>query len=79
MHEAVFSEKSLCIVPGIAFGKNGERLGYGKGYYDRFLESFKGKTVGLSFEECLSENIPMEAHDRKIDYLVTDKKIYKIL
>lgn len=77
--KAVFSEKSLCIVPGIAFGKNGERLGYGKGYYDRFLESFKGKTVGLSFEECLSENIPMEAHDRKIDYLVTDKKIYKIL
>lgn len=77
--KAVFTEKSLCIVPGISFGKTGERLGYGKGYYDRFLSTFKGKTVGLSFEECLSECIPMEKHDRKIDYLITDEKIYKIL
>ena len=58
---------------------NGERLGFGKGYYDRFLESFNGITVGLSFEECLSDSIPMEEHDKKIDYLITDKKIYKIL
>lgn len=74
--KAVFTEKSLCIVPGVAFGINGERLGFGKGYYDRFLESFNGKTVGLSFEECLSDSIPMETHDRKIDYLITDKEIY---
>ena len=77
--KAVFSNKSLCIVPGVAFGRNGERLGFGKGYYDRFLESFNGITVGLSFEECLSDSIPMEEHDKKIDYLITDKKIYKIL
>ena len=77
--KATFSEKSLCIVPGVAFGRNGERLGFGKGYYDRFLESFNGRTVGLSFEECMSDSIPMEEHDRKIDYLITDKKIYKIL
>ena len=75
--KAYSTEKSVCIVPGIAFGKNGERLGYGKGYYDRFLETFKGKTVALSFEECLSNDIPMESHDKKINYLFTDKKIYK--
>lgn len=77
--KAASSENSLCIVPGVAFGRNGERLGFGKGYYDRFLEDFKGKTVGLSFEECLSASIPMETHDKKIDYLITDKKIYKFL
>ena len=77
--KASFSNKSLCIVPGVAFGRKGERLGFGKGYYDRFLESFNGITVGLSFEECLSDSIPMEEHDKKIDYLITDKKIYKIL
>lgn len=77
--KAAFSEKSLCIVPGVAFGVNGERLGYGKGYYDRFLENFSGKVVALSFEECLSDKIPMEKYDRKTDYLITDKKIYKIL
>lgn len=75
--KAEFSENSLCIVPGIAFGRKGERLGYGKGYYDRFLQNFSGKTVALSFEECLCENIPMETHDIKINYLFTDKEIYK--
>lgn len=74
-----FTENSLCIVPGIAFGKNGERLGYGKGYYDRFLENFSGTVIALSFEESLSDKIPMEKHDKKTDYLITDKKIYKIL
>ena len=76
--KAVFTENSLCIVPGVTFGKKGERLGYGKGYYDRFLSSFRGKKLALSFEECLSDEIPMEAHDIKIDYLITDKEIYKI-
>ena len=77
--KAVFTDRTLCIVPGVAFGKKGERLGFGKGYYDRFLEAFTGKTVGMSFEECLTDEIPMEKHDRKMDYLITDEKIYKIL
>ncbi len=75
--KAYFTEKSLCIVPGLAFGVNGERLGKGKGYYDRFLSEFTGKNVGLSFEERISDRIPMEKHDIKIDYLVTENKIYK--
>lgn len=75
--KAVFTEKSLCIVPGLAFGIKGERLGKGKGYYDRFLSEFTGKTVGLSFEDRISDSIPMEKHDIKIDYLATENKIYK--
>lgn len=75
--KAEFTEKSLCIVPGLAFGIKGERLGKGKGYYDRFLSEFTGTTAGLSFEERISDSIPMEKHDIKIDYLVTENKIYK--
>lgn len=75
--EAFFTEKSLCIVPGLAFSKKGERLGKGKGYYDRFLMQFSGKTVGVSLEETVYESIPTEKHDIKIDYLVTENKIYK--
>lgn len=75
--EAFYTEKSLCIVPGVAFGLKGERLGMGKGYYDRFLSEFTGKTVGLSFEERLCDNIPMDKHDIEIEYLVTENKIYK--
>lgn len=75
--KAEFTKKSLCIVPGITFGKKGERLGYGRGYYDRFLRNFSGKTVALCFEECLCDRIPMEEHDIKINYLITEKEIYK--
>ena len=68
---------TLCVVPGIAFNPDGYRIGYGKGYYDRFLSCFKGKSVGLCFDECLIDEIPTDGYDRKVDYLITDKKIYK--
>lgn len=74
--EAVFDERTVCIVPGIAFSLSGHRLGYGKGYYDRFLSGFKGVSVGFCFEECVMENLPTDKHDMKINYLITDKRIY---
>ncbi len=67
---------SLCLVPGLSFSPNGGRLGYGKGYYDRFLERFKGVSVGICFESCISENLILDEHDIKVNYLITDKKIY---
>ncbi len=71
------SENTLCIVPGLAFDKKGYRLGYGKGYYDRFLENFNGISAGLCFEAMLEEILPTDKFDKKTDYLITDKKIYK--
>jgi len=68
---------SLCIVPGLAFDKKGYRLGYGKGYYDRFLETFNGISIGLCFDEMLEDALPTDNFDKKADYLITDKKIYK--
>lgn len=72
-----YCENAVCIVPGLAFDKNGYRLGYGKGYYDRFLEKFKGISVGLCFDEMLADTLPTDDFDKKVDYLITDKKIYK--
>lgn len=74
--KAESSSRDVCFVPGICFDKYGYRIGYGKGYYDRFLEGFDGLTVGVCFEECLCEALPCDINDKKVNYLITDKKIY---
>lgn len=71
------SDDSLCIVPGVCFDKRGYRLGYGKGYYDRFLCGFKGKTIGVVMEKFLVDELPIYDTDVKIDTIITDKNIYR--
>ena len=68
----------LMIVPGIAFTRDGDRLGFGGGYYDRYLQMYKeAVTVGYAFEEQLFDAIPSEAHDRRLDFVVTQKECYE--
>ena len=73
-----YTKNSLCIVPALAFDNYGYRLGYGKGYYDRFLERFKGISIGLCFSDCLCEKLPRDSYDKKADYIVTNEKIYDL-
>lgn len=70
-------EQTLCIVPGLAFTHEGFRLGYGKGYYDRFLAGQNIKTLGLCYEELMLPRLPVEAHDRPVDLVLTEQEIYK--
>lgn len=66
----------LLVVPGIAFDKKGYRLGYGKGYYDRYLAEKKPKlTIGLAYNFQLLENLPHNAHDKKVDAVATEDEI----
>ena len=60
----------IIIVPGIAFDKKGYRIGYGKGYYDRFLKNFKGNTIGIAFKEQVIDTIPHMPHDIPVQKLV---------
>lgn len=64
---------SLVLVPGMAFDRNGHRLGHGKGYYDRFLSGFSGKTIGIC--SVLLPDVPVEPHDRTMDAIATDQGI----
>ena len=73
--EALFDSETLCIVPGLSFDKDGYRLGFGKGYYDRFLASFPGKTVGLCYEECVCEKTIRDKFDKSVSALITDTEI----
>ena len=65
------SSSAVCIVPGLAFDIDGYRIGYGGGYYDRFLRDFKGFKIGLCYEELILD-VPIESHDEKVDIVITD-------
>ena len=74
------SEDTLVIVPGVAFDANGYRVGYGKGFYDRFLKDKRQMTViGLCFSGQLVEEIPHDEHDIKMDKIITEEIQYSFL
>ena len=66
----------LILVPGVAFSQKLHRLGYGGGYYDRFLKENDAITCGLFFEEQKGEFL-CEEHDVSLDFIITDTKIYE--
>lgn len=67
---------SVCLVPGIAFTRSGYRVGYGGGYFDRFLSVFSGIAIGLAFELQLVDSFPLDAHDIPVHLLVTEERVY---
>ena len=74
------SEDTLIIVPGVAFDAKGYRVGYGKGFYDRFLKDKRQITVmGLCFSSQVVEEIPYDEHDIKMDKIITEEIQYSFL
>ena len=65
----------LVIVPGLGFDKNGFRIGYGKGYYDRFLSDFRGISAGLCFDICLADAIARDDRDIPVKMVITESGV----
>ena len=67
----------VIIVPAVAYDKNCYRLGYGGGFYDRFLENLRkdAVTIGIAFDLQIFDEVPKEAHDAQLDYIVTESRI----
>ncbi|MEO0796038.1 MAG: 5-formyltetrahydrofolate cyclo-ligase [Verrucomicrobiota bacterium] len=65
----------IVVVPGAAFDLRGNRIGYGKGYYDRLLEGVSAVKIGLAFDRQMMETIPVEDHDIPMDILVTNERL----
>ncbi len=64
------------LVPGLGFNKKGNRLGRGRGFYDKALADYKGPKVGICFGcQVLAENFPVEEHDINVDFVVTENEI----
>lgn len=70
-------EIDLLIVPGVAFARDGFRLGYGKGFYDRELSRMTEATVsvGLCYDFQLCDALPIEDHDQRLDFVVTETQL----
>jgi 5-formyltetrahydrofolate cyclo-ligase len=64
----------LALVPAVCFDRRGFRLGFGGGYYDRWLSGFSGITVGLCRDCILQDQVPIEDHDCRVDLLLTETR-----
>lgn len=72
------AENSIAIVPGLAFDEQGYRLGYGGGYYDRFLADYSGVSVGLCRRANMAtEALPLNEYDLPVDIVVTDTRVLR--
>lgn len=74
-----FWEHALVLCPGVAFDNRGYRLGYGAGYYDKFLaREPEHITIGVAYGSQIGADLPVEAHDMPLDYIVTDRELFQI-
>ncbi len=72
------AEVQLICVPGVAFDRKGGRLGYGGGFYDRFLESCPAPRVALAFGLQIVGEVPREAHDLLVHRIVTEQEVITV-
>lgn len=68
-------DNSVIIVPALCFDKRGYRLGYGKGYYDRFLEKHSLISVGLCYNSLVKNEIPIDKYDKPVNFILTESQI----
>jgi 5-formyltetrahydrofolate cyclo-ligase len=71
-------KRTVCIIPAMSYDKNGFRLGYGKGYYDRYLSSKDVLKIGVCYTQFLSDNIPRGRFDLSVDIIVTEKGVITV-
>ncbi len=78
--EAVEVEKlDAVLIPGLGFSSHGERLGRGKGFYDKYLFNFKGLKIGVCFDcQWTEDHLPMDDWDIKMNYIITESKCVEI-
>lgn len=76
--EASEKDMDVIFVPGLAFDRNGGRMGFGKGYYDKLLQNGKGKKIGLCYDFQLFDSIPTQSHDVPMDCIITEKETIEI-
>lgn len=72
------SELDLIIVPAVAYDRNGNRLGRGKGFYDRLLATTKASTIGVAYDFQLLDEIPCEPHDVPVDIVITQTSLITV-
>lgn len=68
-------EGTLILVPALAYDRQGYRIGYGGGYYDRYLRTHPARTLGVTYEDFLLDRIPREPHDLSVFEVATERRV----
>lgn len=66
----------ICIVPAVVFDKKGYRIGYGGGYYDRYLSGFRGTKVGMAYRDFIVNSVPHGRFDLTVDVMMSERGLY---
>ncbi|MGD1996169.1 MAG: 5-formyltetrahydrofolate cyclo-ligase [Anaerolineae bacterium] len=69
----------VVLTPGVAFDRQGGRLGFGGGYYDRLLLTTTALRVGVSYDQCLIDGVPCREHDQRMDWVVTPSELIRCI
>ena len=73
--QSTHSASAVCFVPGLVYDQQGYRLGYGKGFYDRYLSAFHGCRIGVIYSDCIIPQVPRGRFDIRCDILLTEKNV----
>lgn len=68
-------ELDVIFVPGVIFAKNGYRVGFGGGYYDRYLKNYPGKKISIAFDIQIADFVPIEPHDIPVGKIITNQEV----
>ena len=68
----------VVLVPGVAFDRQGGRMGFGGGFYDGFLPTTNALRVGITYDDCLIDAVPCDAHDQRMDWVFTPTQTLKV-
>ena len=74
--ETAESANVVCIVPAVVFDKKGLRIGYGGGYYDRYLAGFRGTKIGFAYRDFIVNSVPHGRFDLTVDVMITERGLY---
>ena len=66
---------AVCFVPGLVYDKNGYRIGYGKGFYDRYLSNFSGNIIGVVYSDFILPSVPKGKYDVSLNILLSEKGV----
>lgn len=70
---------AVCLVPAVVYDKSGYRLGYGKGYYDRYLGNFSGSVIGIIYKELITDSLPKGKFDVRANALITEEGVCSVV
>ena len=72
------ADKAICIIPGVIYDTEGHRVGYGKGYYDRYLSDKPVQKIGVVYDDFILSNLPHGRFDLAVDLIITEKRLISI-